>query len=146
MRLSSLLLASTPVRRDVVRAQECGGQQIERLLPMCAVTVEPDGSGKDGAGVEAAPADTSGSLLVHQTSAHQDVDMAGYRLQRDIERRREFGDKQLLLAKACQYGAPHRVAQSEEHLVEQRRLFVCHLTCGLIVNGFVDDRARSTIC
>ena len=45
--------------------------------------------------------------------------MPRHRLQRDVERRRQLGDQQRLLAEPLQDSPPNRVGEREEHPVEQ---------------------------
>src|SRR5260370_26810 len=93
-------------------------QQVELLLPVLAVAIEPDGGVEDRAGVQAASADPPGSLLVDETGANQDLDMLRYRLQRDREGRGDFRNQKLATAEPAQNGAPDRVRKRRKHLAQ----------------------------
>src|SRR5690348_3221065 len=69
---------------------EPGGERVELRLPIFAVAVDPHGRLIDRSGVEPAAADAAGALLGHQPGAHQYLDMARDRLERDGEGLGEF--------------------------------------------------------
>src|SRR5262245_42097064 len=72
-----------------------GGEQIELLLPIPAVAIEPDGGLEDWTGVEPAAADATAALLPHQPGPHQHLDVLGDRLQRHWERSCNLRDQKL---------------------------------------------------
>jgi len=93
-------------------------ERVELRLPVLAVAIEPDRGGKDRPGVEPAAADAAGALLRHETGAHEHLDVPRHGLQRDVERRRQFGNQPILPVERGQQGAPHRIGKRPENLVE----------------------------
>jgi len=89
-------------------------------LPVAAVPVEPQRGLEDRAGIEAATADAAAAFLSHEAGAHQNVDMARHRLQRNFERRRQLGDQQVFAIKLVEYLAANRVGERTEHRVEHQ--------------------------
>src|SRR5262245_28105586 len=84
-------------RRDRARRRlaavdlvEPGGERVELRLPVFAVAVDPHGRLIDRAGVETAAADAAGAFLGDEPGAHQHLDVAGHRLERDGEGFGEF--------------------------------------------------------
>ena len=57
------------------------GERVELRLPVFAVAVEPQRGLEDRPGVEAAPADPAGALLLDEAGPDQHLDVARYRLQ-----------------------------------------------------------------
>jgi hypothetical protein len=87
-------------------------------LPIAAVAVEPERGSEDWSGIEPTAADPAAALLRHQPGAHQHLDMAGYRLQRNVERRGELGDEQVFAIQSVEYRAPNRVGERAKHQIE----------------------------
>jgi len=58
--------------------------------------------------------------LRHQAGAHQDVDVARHRLERNLERGRQFGDQQVFAIKLVEYLAANRVGKRAEHRIEHQ--------------------------
>src|SRR5579883_2385479 len=132
---------------------EHDGQQIELLLPVPAVAVDPDGRGEDRSRDEAAPADAAGARLRDESRLHQYLYVARHRLKRDVEGLGEFRDEQRLRVEPRQDAAPDGVRQREENAVEklligirrlaQRPRGICRhegklSTSRLIVNESID--------
>ena len=57
-------------------------------------------------------------MLRHQTGAHQNVNVPRHSLQRNLERRRQFGDEQVVAIQPVEYLAAHRVGERAEHQIE----------------------------
>jgi hypothetical protein len=95
-------------------------EQIELLLPVLGVAIQPDGRIEQRAHIEAAAADASTALLLHHSGPHQNLDMARHALQRDVEGRREFGLEQRLTVEPLQDPAADGIAKRTEHPVEPR--------------------------
>jgi hypothetical protein len=93
-------------------------QRIELRLPIAAVAIEPERSGEDRSGIDPAAADPAAALLRHQAGAHQYLDMARHRLQRNVERRSELGDQQIFTIQSVEYRASNRIGERAEHPVE----------------------------
>ena len=124
------------------------GERVELRLPVLAVTVEPQRGLEDRAGFEPVAADPAGALLRDEAGPDQDLDVARHGLQRDIERRGQFRDEQILAVEPRQHRAAHRIGKRGEDAVEHRfhrsfrgieRFDRCHLrqtysTVMLIVN------------
>jgi hypothetical protein len=99
---------------------EPGGERIELRLPVFAVAVEPQRRLEDRPGIKPATADATGAFLLYETGADQNLNVARHRLQRDVERRRQFRDEQILAVEPRQHGAAHRIGERREHAVERR--------------------------
>ena len=97
---------------------EDNGEQIELLLPIFGVPVDPDCGLIDGTGFQATATDPAASLLRHQSRLYQHLDVPGDRLQADRKRRRKLGDEQLMSIKATKNGAPHRIGKGREDQIE----------------------------
>jgi len=95
-------------------------QRVELRLPIAAVAVEPQRRLEDRAGVETAAADAAAALLGHQAGPHQHLDVTRHGLQRDGERRRQFGDQQVFTIQLVEYLAPDRVGERAEYRVKHR--------------------------
>jgi hypothetical protein len=93
---------------------------------------------KDGAGIEPAAADAAAALLRHEARAHQHLDVARHRLQRNVERRSELGDQQILLIQPVEYRAADGVGKRAEHLVEDL-IFGLRLIHEQIISKWPDD-------
>jgi len=93
-------------------------KRVKLRLPVAAVAVDPQRGFEDRSGVEPAAADAAALFLGHQPGAHQHLDVARYRLQRNRERRGEFGDRQVITIQSVEYLATHRVGERPEHEVE----------------------------
>jgi hypothetical protein len=117
-------------------------------LPIAAVPVDPQPGLKDGAGVEPAAADPAGALLRDETGAHQNLDMARHRLQRNLERRRQLGDEQIFAIQSVEYRAANRIGERAEHQIEGRVVGFRNIhaadliSAATSINYFVDDRRR----
>jgi len=126
---------------------EPGGERVELRLPIFAVAIEPQRGLEDRPGFEPAAADPAGALLRDEAGPDQDLDVARHGLQRDIERRGQFRDEQILAVEPRQHRAPHRIGQRGEDAV-QPRFFGCfaringfHCDHAInILNGFVDSQ------
>jgi hypothetical protein len=68
--------------------------------------------------VTAVAADPAGAFLGDEAGAHQDLDVARHRLQRNLERRRQLGDQQVFAIQSVEYCAANRVGKCAKHLVE----------------------------
>ena len=99
---------------------EPGGERVELRLPIFAVAIEPQRGLEDRPGFEPAAADPAGALLRDEAGPDQDLDVARHGLQRDIERRGQFRDEQILAVEPREHRAPHRIGQRGEDAVEQR--------------------------
>ena len=95
------------------------GERVELRLPVLAVAVEPQRGLEDRPGIEAAPADPAGALLLDEAGADQHLDMARHRLQRDVKRRGQFRDEQILAVEPRQHRAPDGVGERGKDTVEQ---------------------------
>ena len=95
------------------------GERVELRLPVFAVAVEPQRGLEDRPGLEPAPADPPGALLLYEAGPDQHLDVARHRLQRDVERRRQFRDEQVLAIEPGQHSAPDRIGQRGKDVVEQ---------------------------
>src|SRR5690242_20325558 len=82
--------AARLARPALLDVGERGREQIELLLPVFGIAIEPHRRRMGGASVEAAAADAPRALLAHQPRAHQHLDMARDRLERDLEGCCEF--------------------------------------------------------
>lgn len=89
-------------------------------LPVLAVAVEPKRGVEDRPGIKPAPADPAGALLLDESGADQHLNVSRYSLKRDVERRRQFRDEQILAVEARQDRAPDRVGKRGEDAVERR--------------------------
>jgi len=87
-------------------------------LPIAAVAVEPQRRLKDRTSIEPAATDAAAALLGHETGAHQHLDVARNRLQRNLEWRRQLGDQQVFTIKLVEYLAANRVRECAEHRIE----------------------------
>ena len=110
-------------------------QCVELRLPVLAVAVEPQRGLEDRPGIEAAPADPAGALLLDEAGADQHLDMARHRLQRDVKRRGQFRDEQILAVEPRQHRAPDGVGERGKDTVEQ------HLRAIERVYGFCRNHA-----
>jgi len=95
------------------------GERIELRLPVFAVAVEPQGSLEDRPGIEPAPADPAGALLLDEAGADQDLDVARHRLQRDVERRSQLRDQQFRAIEPGQHRTADRIGQRGENAIER---------------------------
>ena len=100
-------------------------KQIELLLPIFAVAVEPDRGLEDWTGVQPAATDPAGALLPHQTCPNEHLNVLGDRLQRDCERGRDFRHQELAAIESDQDRAAHRVGQCGKYLVEAIFIIEC---------------------
>jgi hypothetical protein len=96
------------------------GERVELRLPVLAVAVEPQRGLEDRPGIEPAPADPAGALLLDETGADQHLDVTRHRLQRDIEWRRQLRDEQILAIEPRQHRASDRIGERGKDAVEQR--------------------------
>jgi len=96
------------------------GERVELRLPILAVAVEPQRGLEDRPGVEPAPADPARALLLDEAGPDQHLDVARHRLQRDVERRRQLRDEQVLTIEPRQHRPPDRVGKRGKDAVEQR--------------------------
>jgi hypothetical protein len=96
------------------------GERVELRLPILAVAVEPQRGLEDRPGVEPAPADPARALLLDEAGPDQHLDVARHRLQRDVERRRQLRDEQILAIEPRQHRAPDRIGERSKDAVEQR--------------------------
>jgi len=96
------------------------GERFELRLPVLAVAVEPQRGLEDRPGVEPAPADPAGALLLDEAGPDQHLDVARHRLQRDVERRRQLRDEQILAIEPRQHRAPDRIGERSKDAVESR--------------------------
>jgi len=119
------------------------GERVELRLPVAAVTVKPPRGLEDRAGVEAAAADPASTLLGHEPGAHQHMDVARHRLQRDVERRRELGDEQVLTIEPREDRPPDRVGQRSEHQVEGLVVGLCVFHARVLLNLSDDNQSNS---
>ena len=94
------------------------GERIELRLPVFAVAVEPQRGVKDRPRIEPAPADPTDALLSDEAGADQDLDVARHRLQRDRERRGDFGNQQRSFVEPLQDRAADGIAEGEEHGIQ----------------------------
>jgi hypothetical protein len=99
---------------------EPGGERVELRLPVFAVAVEPQRRLEDRSRFEAAAADPAGALLRDEAGPHEDLDVARHRLQRDVERRGQFRDEQILAVEPRQHRAAHRIGKRREDAVQHR--------------------------
>src|SRR5690242_15182129 len=113
-------LAAGPARglRQCIDVRQRRRQRVELLLPVLAVAVEPHGRAVQCADREAAAADATAALLLHQPRPHQHLDVARYGLQRDVVSGRQFRYQQRMPVETLEDVAPYRVSEGEEHLVE----------------------------
>jgi hypothetical protein len=104
------------------------GERVELRLPVAAVAVEPQRSLKDRPGIKAAAADPARALLRHQPGTHQHLDVARHRLQRNIERRRQLGDEQVLPIQSVEDRTADRVGKRAEDQIESlvERFWLVH--------------------
>jgi hypothetical protein len=93
-------------------------ERVELRLPVTAVAVEPERGGEDRPGIEPAAADPATTLLRHQPCAHQHMDVARHRLQRNVERRGDLCDEQIFAIQSVEYRAPNRVGERTKHLIQ----------------------------
>ena len=107
------------------------GERVELRLPVLAVAVEPQRGLEDRPGVEPAPADPAGALLLDEAGADKDLDVARHRLQRNVEPLGELRHQELAALEMHEDRAPHRIGQRREHLVE-------HGLVGIVV-GMADE-------
>ena len=114
---------------------EPGGKGVELRLPVFAVAIEPQRGLEDRAGFEPAAADPAGALLRDEAGPDQDLDVARHGLQRDIERRGQFRDEQILAIEPRQHRAPDGVGERGKDTVEQ------HLRAIERVYGFCRNHA-----
>jgi hypothetical protein len=96
------------------------GERVELRLPVLAVAVEPQRSLEDRPGIEPAPADPAGALLLDEAGPDQHLDVARHRLQRDVERRRQLRDEQVLAIEPRQHRPSDRIGKRGKDAVEQR--------------------------
>ena len=96
------------------------GERVELRLPVLAVAVEPQCGLEDRPGIEPAPADAAGALLLDEAGPDQHLDVARHRLQRDVERRRQLRDEQIRAIEPRQHRAPDRIGERGKDAVEQR--------------------------
>ena len=95
------------------------GERVELRLPILAVAVEPQRGLEDRPGVEPAPADPAGALLLDEAGPDQHLDVARHRLQRDVERRCELRDEQVVTIEPRQHRPPDRIGERGKDAVEQ---------------------------
>jgi len=97
-------------------------------LPVAAIPVEPQRSLKDRPRIEAAAADPARALLRHQPGTHQHLDVARHRLQRNVERRRQLCDEQVLPIQPVEDRTADRVGERAERQIERGIIsrFVVH--------------------
>jgi hypothetical protein len=116
------------------------GKRVELRLPVLAVAVEPQRGLEDRPGIEPAPADAAGALLLDEASPDQHLDVARHRLQRNVERRRQLRDEQILAIEPRQHRPPDRIGERGKDAVEER-------FSGRVarIDGFHRDHAISII-
>jgi hypothetical protein len=56
--------------------------------------------------------------LSHETGAHQHLDVARHRLQRNLEWCRQLGDQQVFTIELVEYLSANRVGERSEHRVK----------------------------
>ena len=99
---------------------EPGGERVELRLPILAIPIEPERGLEDRARIETTAADPTGALLLHESGPHEDLDVARHRLERDVEWRGQFRDKQIFAIEPRQHSPPHRIGERREDAVERR--------------------------
>jgi len=101
-----------------IDAAQRGGEEIELLLPVFAVAVDPDGSGEDRFREQAAPVDAAAAFLSDKPGAHQHLDVPGHGLQRDVERLSQFRHERWSCLEPLQDRAAYRVGERKEGAIE----------------------------
>src|SRR5258708_23264114 len=95
-------------------------QDVELLLPVLGIAIQPHGGIEERTHIEAAAADASTALLLHQSGAHQNLDVTRDALECDVEGVRKLGHEQRRAADPLQYSAPDGITHSLEYKVEPR--------------------------
>src|SRR5690606_20538789 len=91
---------------------------VEPRGPERALPLDPGGRLVQGAGVERQKVFASGAAAAHQLGALEHADVLGHRVERDRERPGQIGHARLALGQAAQDGAPSRIGQRQQRLVE----------------------------
>jgi hypothetical protein len=94
------------------------GERVELRLPILAIAVEPQRGLQDRPGIEPAPADPPGALLLDEAGPDQHLDVPRHRLQRDVEWRRQLRDEQILAVEPRQHRAPYGIGERGKDPVE----------------------------
>jgi hypothetical protein len=117
------------------------GERVELPLPIAAVAVEPKRGGEDRPGIEPAAADPAAALLRHQPGAHQHLDVARDRLQRNVKRRGELGHEPIFTIQSVEYRAPNWIGEGAEHPVQHLIVGFGIIHSGRIVNSFDNNQS-----